>query len=228
MPSLPSSEYQPELIEDLLIAVAEGQEDVIEEAFGRIESLLKNPTTEEVSRLATELERATGCTYRTAAGVLRFLAGVAIDSVYSDESAIIEEVTNSFSTALASEGIELAPGTDSRLFQMVRRVLNRTDASARAIEIGAATRGVLPMFEGVSATIELRSSRGYYDLNAEKQNQPLELIPLASIRLDLDSGVPDAICFQATEENLESLRQTIEDLQKGLRTLKGRVKVVTS
>ena len=108
---------------------------------------------------------------------------------------------------------------------VVEGLTNSSNETKRAFGRIFAKSGVIPAFQTLSATMEMRSTQLYDRSNDDIPEPPFELIPIASIRLDLDSGDPDFICFQATEEQLASLQEKIEKLRKGLQQLKESVRV---
>lgn len=85
------------------------------------------------------------------------------------------------------------------------------DALQAQAEESEARKGVLPAYEDVVATHELR---GVFVDGAL-----VKLFPVASIRVDLDSGSPRSLSFQVTQEDLQDLITELEEFQKNLRLL---------
>ena len=87
----------------------------------------------------------------------------------------------------------------------------------------AATQGVLPTFEELIGTVELRGvlERGA-DLDQISSNAPyVSLEPMASISLRLDAGFPSVNSFQISKADLDKLidslarlRQRMEELER--------------
>jgi len=81
----------------------------------------------------------------------------------------------------------------------------------RIIDQAGIIRGVLPMFETLDATVDLRWTESPFAENVVASEPLSKLIPLGSILLKFDSGNPSNAHFQVTEADVDEL---IEKLQK--------------
>jgi hypothetical protein len=81
------------------------------------------------------------------------------------------------------------------------------------------------MYGQIHATVELRSSHAPLFSETETENIALELFPIASVRLSLDSGDPSAICFQITEDEVLELVKKLQQLHATMVNLKGSVSI---
>jgi len=228
MPNFPTGGFPPAFLADLRLALSEDQEDVLEEGLKHVEELLKTPTDAEFTRLASQIGRTTGCSTRTAMAVLRAVGSLSMWTVPDeDETLTVEKIETALREGLKKSDEEWTSEADARLSALAAKLAGARQNSERAFQVGTATRGVLPMFDSLLATLELRSTQLPSELSEKGGTERLELVPIASIRLDLDSGEPDFLCFQATEEQLASLREAVEELQKGMQSLKERVQVIS-
>lgn len=218
----------PAFLSDLRLALAEAQQDVLEEALKRADDALKVGTESEIERLATEISDATGCTVRTAGSVLKcviFLAGSAIGSESVPD---VDKMVGAITRLAKPEEGGITPEEQPKLKRLLEKLAGETKAMKQAFLTGRVIRGVLPMFQDFQATLELRSNKAPLWSKGEDEDSaagPLELIPIASIRLVLDSGDPRAICFQAREEDLAEMQRRIEKLQIELKALREQVHV---
>lgn len=79
------------------------------------------------------------------------------------------------------------------------------------------------MFEDLDATVELRSTLPLSSADDLSEQVPFDLVPIASIRLSLDSGDPSAICFQVTEPDLVILCERLTRVKDEMTRLRLRV-----
>jgi hypothetical protein len=132
-----------------------------------------------------------------------------------------------FSQALAEQGDEQlvemldGAGNDDRTRRIeallaevkVKATLDRVRIARRAAQVG-----VVPAFMAIHATEELRA----VFVGADGGDPELVgLEPVVSLRLDLDSGNPASLSFQATLDNLRNLIETLERVTANLEALQG-------
>ncbi len=87
-------------------------------------------------------------------------------------------------------------------------------------------KGLFPYLKGIGTTVELRgvfNREIRYGENAEEYEEEVELeeksatVPVISVAITFDSGYPDRVCFQATQD---STRWLIEELKAALHKVK--------
>lgn len=116
--------------------------------------------------------------------------------------------------------LHLTEGQVGRLREILGALGLRNSEIAQAANTRRAIRGVLPMFEDLEATVELRSSLSPWEAEV---SGAFHLVPLASLRLRLDSGEPSEVYFQATEADLAAWITRLQRLQTALVRLKQSV-----
>jgi hypothetical protein len=220
MPEVALEGFSPEFFEDLPMALAQEQEVVVDEAIARLEGALKSSSDAELDRLTGEITSVTGCTEATALTMLQILATLA--TTLATEGLADDALADAL---LAAPANKLGAEEALRLRALLARLHQGAEATDRAFRARKAMRGVLPMFEALDGTVELRATQGVRQAGENEPSEPLELIPIASLRLALDSGTPRTLFFQVTEGDLENLQAQIGQLQSGLRELRERVQV---
>jgi hypothetical protein len=199
---------------------------VLEEAFKRYEGVIESATRDVLDRLARGIMEATGCAESAAFAALRVVTTLAFWASSDEEGVVdIDEIVESIRANAAEAGLDLTHEEEPRLREVINRLTLVSEKTKNAEARGVATTGFLPSFQSLQATLELRSTLLPGQFGDDTTEPALELIPVASIRLDLDSGEPDFICFQATEDHLTILQAKVESLREGLRRLKERVQV---
>ena len=158
------------------------------------------------------------------------LEDIGVDADYSDVRATLRML------AFLSANIEVSRGTadfidnwqsevanlglfNSDEIDRFRSIVVALEAVSLQIErskrIGAAKVGIGSSFEEIYSTVELRS------VFSDEDDQQIErLIPMATIRIDLDSGEPATVTFQALPENVQSLIDELESVQRRLEALR--------
>jgi hypothetical protein len=129
--------------------------------------------------------------------------------------------------ARRSELQPLAEKEISSIRELVSDLARRSPEFRRSNALSIVKRGVLPMYEEIQATVELRSSRTPLLLDPEFAALSLQLFPIASVRLGLDSGEPSFICFQITEAEVLDLIKKLEQLHSTMVNLKESVSIKT-
>jgi hypothetical protein len=211
---------------DLHLTLAESQRDVLEAAIERVDAALKGGTETEWTRLAKEMADTTACSERTGLAVLKCVAFLAMRFVTdpSAETGVERSVSEIRRFAQSTDG-GLKQEEEPKLTALLQRLAGEAGRLKKAAVAGRVIRGVLPMFEDLQATVEMRSTRPPLRASDENESSPFELIPIASLRLVLDSGDPQTLGFQATDEDLAEIQRRVEQLRKELKELKERVEV---
>lgn len=217
---------QEAFIADLHIALKAGHADILEAALERIDAALQGGREETWERLSTDISATTGCTAATAMIILKCVTFLAASAASEGPvAATHEHRIESIRKAAQDCNSPLDGDEINRLSTLLKR-LEADSGKFRATEIARKTiRGFLPMFEDISATVELRSTRLPLIEIPEGNPVPFKLVPIASLRLSLDSGEPNGICFQATDEDLALLQSSIELLRSEMKELRERVQI---
>jgi len=126
-------------------------------------------------------------------------------------------------TDLVAE-LKLLSPENSKKFERLFTVLKEEIAPVleRQERAKAAAIGVLPSFKGYGATVELRavlnSKFHFGDIADEYEPEIGNVVPVASVVLRMTGGPPERFFFQADEDDLltliESLKATLKDMQK--------------
>lgn len=91
-----------------------------------------------------------------------------------------------------------------------------------AIGRGTARIGVIPSLEGIATTVEVRGAFAA-DFGQADEGRFAGFVGIASIRVDLDSGMPDSFSFQVTREDLDELIRNLEVVKSQLEQLELKV-----
>ncbi len=198
-------------LDDLDLTLEDSQRDIVAEALKKSGDYYRI-TPKNIELHAAEIVEITGCSLQTASSVLRCVIFLAIrlvsqDSEIHDVALIIEELK------------ELAPDLTAEQEKRLTHLLPLIVARTETIEKSFSNRGFLPMFEDLDATIELRSNHSPFEIGKTGTVEEISFTPIASIRLTLDSGTPDEICFQATQQDLEDLQTKVALLLTNLSSL---------
>ena len=89
--------------------------------------------------------------------------------------------------------------------------------------------GVLPSFKGIGTTVEVRAvmaTEYEWGKSVEEYTPALaEIVGVASIRIKLARSQPEAFCFQATNDELKILIDSLRATQKELQLLEQSIKI---
>lgn len=117
----------------------------------------------------------------------------------------------------------------SRLARVIEAANAVAGSIRSAVQRTASARGLLPYFEEINATVELRAVLDDFSGQLGHLGRPESRIsglePIASIRVQLDSGFPDEIVFQAGSADIAKM---IEALQETLSRLEELTDIVAS
>lgn len=212
--------------EDLRLTLSEGQRPLVEKALGWWATYLGAFSEARREQLETDLTASAASDRQTVRRILQILAFLT-DGVLSEEIVDPVRTTDEMATAL-----QKAVATGQRQFsepeaKHLRGIIGTL--AARATELAHVRgsrdviRGVLPMFDTLDATVELRSTRPPFALKPDG-SATFDLVPLASLRLRLDSGDPSEVCFQTTEADLAALIERLQRLHGVLTNLRNDVR----
>ncbi len=101
-----------------------------------------------------------------------------------------------------------------RFEKLVKKLFPLKEEIKQGEAIWRAIVGVLPMYSDIGGTIDARAI-----WKNETQVKPL-LVPIASIKIDLDAGEPGSFNFQITEAKLDSLVEELQRVQESIKKLK--------
>lgn len=210
---------------DLRVALAETQSDVFDESLSMAKEIVSARSETDRESLRKKLAEATGCSDDTSASVLAIVDYLARIVIGDQDDTSADGLLDFFVKKASAGGMEFTEVEKNRLAHAVQEILVQRKSLEQASRISAAARGWLPMFEDLDATIELRSNRIPLISGDDQSEMTLELIPIASIRLTLDSGTPGEICFQAREADLSSLAEKFEKIRSELARLRQSVEI---
>jgi hypothetical protein len=107
--------------------------------------------------------------------------------------------------------------------EAVPRIIERRPEMQRSAARKEARRGVLPAFDDISSTVEMRAA---YISTTEEMEKPEDnfvgYVGIASVRLDLDIGTPDFVAFQVTTDDLTFLIKHLSEIRNRLLALELR------
>jgi hypothetical protein len=212
---------------DLRFALAAAQRDVLEQVLAKAELLARISSNTEADEVAVDIQRTTGCKLETARRVMRALALPISWILSADASVGSENFIEVLRGWAASAEQTLSDDEWHSIKGIVDGLLAEREHLQSAATAGRVIRGFLPMLERFQATLELRSSELPLEEGRSEESVDgiLELTPIASIQLMLDSGYPKAICFQATKEDLAKLEKQVRKLQEQMQALSNRISV---
>jgi len=189
--------------------------DVMDQCIAALPELLAKPRTqmqlfERIHQIAESFgERVEA---QDAALVLHTAVGLAL----------FLEVNAAFDLSLADWKEQLrarkegsAIELNSLQWQLLEKLWASRSILSSAIAEHEAHRGVSPTFEDLSFSVELRPVYNISGISAFASQRPLSisnLIPVATLHLELDSGFPGAIDFQLAKGQVEELRAKLDTL----------------
>lgn len=224
MPSAPRPAASA-FLADLRLTLAENQRDVVEKALEYTSKILEDHSEGELEKIARRISSETGCRERTAVAVVKCVTVLVVGAAMRKSEDDFNDFIAQISTVAGEEGEGLNSEEEHQLRELSQRLESNAAEIKQAFSVGRVIRGVLPMFQTLQATLEMRSTRSPLSFD-EDPNAQLELVPIVSIQLIFDSGDPPAICFQAKEEDLAEIIGKMEKLQRELIFLKEKVRVV--
>jgi hypothetical protein len=220
---LPDEENRDRFMRFLHFALSPNCKDVLEEVTKRVEKLVRCGSEAEREHILREVISGTGCARGTALPIMlavTTLARIVLarGNPEDQEGMIVEELMRNSSN--------FAKGEDQGALRALLDTLCRESPQLRVAALeGQVIRGVLPMFEDLDATVELRSTLPVFAADDTSDQVPFGLVPIASIRLSLDSGEPSVICFQVTEPDLVILSDRLNRVREEMNRLRLRVSI---
>ncbi len=222
--ALPASQL-PFFFTDLRLLADPVNRDMVQKALGTLGTYTGVGSDFGQSRLETELANSVSGDPWTARRVFQMLAALS-----STLAVGTEEMPPAQAAARVIELLQSAAG-DNQELQLSTEVLDRlqtllvtvAESSGRVrqeAEDQNIARGVLPMFEDLKATLELRSLYWPLASDSDGTKQISRFVPIASMSLQLDSGSPSTTYFQATEADLALMLDRLQRLQANLLKLK--------
>ena len=210
---------EPLFFEDLRTFVAKDSAALREAALAGIQTFLSTPSAEKRKALASTVAEAVDVSETAATRALRCLSFLsrAVGSASSEES------EQGFLDALqrTAKDAEQPPLTDEEAHEMVaflHSLGERRGEIRKSLSELRAKQGVLPIFESLHWTVEMRGVRILAD--DDSPGELVGMVPIASVRLKCDVGNPNDFFFQLSEDGIEELTDRLGDLREELRALK--------
>lgn len=187
--------------------------DINETAFKSIldnlETLMavgaKSKADEYVSSLSSSTEESED-KLRSAIGWIATAAFTAVSSGKGDAKSQLLQLVDVDDHQIISD----------RLEQVLQVAAERKEQVSLAAQRGNSVKGLLPFFEELNATVELRalfeSEVGNLG-HLGRGDKIVALEPIASVRLVLDSGFPPETTFQVGRDGLDALIKSLIELR---------------
>ncbi len=181
--------------------------------------------TRDASRqLMEKVQRETGCSGVTVEGVLHmlryFLSRMVDLKTRDDEPQAWGEDLVSYSYLKPDE----TPIFIDHMDRIRREIVPNVTAHLRQREYSA---GVLPSLREIGITVELRAVREdiYHWTTPVDQYQPriIDVVPVASIHIGVDTGYPEDFFFQVDENELQLLIDDFAAAKKDIMELRASV-----
>jgi len=221
---------RPEFLNDLRKLVVADHKELVHSCLNWVTSYIASSSDAERDKLIGQVANKNHVETPLVRRIFNILAFIAIGGWQrgieaSTPDAFCEDVQD---MAQRSELQPLSEKEISRLRELVSDLAGRSPEFRRSNALSVVKRGVLPMYEEIQATVELRSSQTPLLLDSDLAALSLELFPIASVRLSLDSGEPSFICFQITEAEVLDLIEKLQQLHSTMVNLKESVSIKTS
>lgn len=94
-----------------------------------------------------------------------------------------------------------------RFREFVHELVSIRKNIKQGFETAKLVDGVLPMFKGILSTVDARV------IWEGKDQAKLKMVPVASLLVDLDSGNPDRLTFQITQQKLDDLLTQLNEIK---------------
>ncbi len=199
------NEKNKEFSEDLLYSLSL-KDRVIDRVIEAVPSLVRARTNAEKEPLIEEVSRDTGMTVNELGqitAVIRFFIGCFHGKAYEGDTteAWAEDLTE-----LGVLGEKQAKGFLSFIGKLRSKLSEPLKELSRE---NKAEIGILPVLSSMSSTVEIRGVfEERFELGADVSAYKPKLIdvtPMISVAISLDSGTPSAFTFQASPRNLKYL-----------------------
>ena len=220
----PASEMPAAFFEDIRFFLNPDNQGLVQEARKQLGAYLGATSEAGQFRLENELAVRASSTQPTVRRIFRmlvFLNSGLPSEAGIDHTAVSAKMSEAIQAmAQGRPALQLSPDEFGRLQTIIAELSQESESIKQTTEATYIVRGVLPMFEELRATVELRSLQWPLDPNTSDDEQSFALVPVASLSLQLDSGDPPVVNFQATEKDLAALLDKIQRLQTALANLK--------
>lgn len=185
-------------------------EDVFSEFLSHLSDLMLVSSRSKADEYVVSVARQRSIDEGMVRAGVAWVTAVANASLTGQREDVIKNFTDVFS---ADSGREIYM---QRLNRVVEKVSSNAASLQKAIQRNTSVRGLLPYYEEINATVELRAvfedssmmlghlGRGDARISA--------LEPIASIRITLDSGFPGEVIFQAGRSDVEQMVLALNDL----------------
>ncbi len=97
-----------------------------------------------------------------------------------------------------------------RLVEIVKHLENNRAELAKAFFNGRRLSGVTPLFSGCQGTVDARVNWN------DDRTEISDLVPIASVAIELDSGSPSSFSFQADLAGVEQMLALLNQLKDGM------------
>jgi hypothetical protein len=205
-----SGELEKNFASDVLTLCRGVHFEVLPDYITELMLALSRPEVEDLQLTAEKFSAAHASVDLETASVSRSLRALkALATYVADDGLTSDDIRQ------AREGLkpsfEDSDEVVDRLVNVVDQLVKHRKNIQRLQQRGQLIKGILPMLDNVVATIDARL------IWSEGEGDPLTVVPLATILLDLDAGTPDSICFQVTPIILQRLIEELQDVEAALK-----------
>jgi hypothetical protein len=215
--------YLSEFFDDLRKLLNPQSEALVHAALPWLRTYVASSSKSERERLATEVAQSAGADPELAKSFFAILTFIAVGT-WQERSELPspDDFCEDIQTIACDHQIEPLSESDiASLNKLLSDLATQSSEFQRSAAISRIKRGFLPMYEQVHATVELRSTQSPLSFKAKVQDLPFRLIPIASVRVTLDSGDPPTFCFQTAAQLLVRTgrrQRRVRTFQENIRT----------
>ncbi len=222
--ALPASQL-PFFFTDLRLIADPANREMVQKALDALGTYTGAGSDIRQGKMEADLASSVSSDQWTARRVFQMLAVLSSSLAVGTEEmppdqAVTQIIALLQSTAGDNKELQLSAEVLGRLETLLVTVAERSGRVKQEADDQSVARGVLPMFEDLKATLELRSLQWPLVSDSDNIGQLSRLTPIASLSLQLDTGNPSTIYFQATEADLASMLDKLQRLQVTLLKLK--------
>jgi len=218
------SDGEPLFFEDLRALVSDESKPLRDAALASVEAALSTTSAEKRQHLAETISQTAAVPTMEGARALRSLGFLSRAAGSAEGQADAQGFLEALQT-MARDG-DYPPLTESeteQLRELFLALAQRGEAIRRSLSELRAKQGVLPMFEEIQGTVEMRAVRKL--VVGGSPGDLAGVVPIVSVRVKCDVGQPNSFYFQLTEEGLDDLIDNLQHLRDELRALKDYVRV---
>jgi hypothetical protein len=216
--------YLSEFFDDLRKLFSPDSETLFAAILPWIRSYLASSSRSERDRLVAQVAQSAGADLEVAKSlftIVTFISRVSISQMASPG-----DFCEDLQTIARDHNIRpLSDGDITRFHKLLSDLATQSSEFRQAAAISQIARGFLPMYDRVHATVELRSTESPLLVESLAENVPFQLIPIASVRVTLDSGDPSEFFFQITEEEVVELVKKLQELHGTMVKLRENVTI---